>query len=76
MLFRSKLIWDSIGSEFGGRHELYERNYSGNHEGVRAEMLFNAEQSGTAEAMKGFAEQCMSEYDLNGWTAPDLINPG
>ena len=69
-----KLIWDSIGSEFGGRHELYERNYSGNHEGVRAELLFAAEQSGTATAMKGFAEQCMSEYDLDGWTAPDLIN--
>lgn len=70
-----KLIWDSIGSEFGGRHELYERNYSGNHEGVRAEMLFNAQQSGAADAMKGFAEQCMSEYDLDGWTAPDLFNP-
>jgi 4-hydroxyphenylacetate 3-monooxygenase len=70
-----KLIWDSIGSEFGGRHELYERNYSGNHEGVRAELLFAAEQSGSAEAMKGFAEECMAEYDLDGWTVPDLINP-
>ncbi|MBN9797465.1 MULTISPECIES: 4-hydroxyphenylacetate 3-hydroxylase family protein [Pseudonocardia] len=69
-----KLIWDSIGSEFGGRHELYERNYSGNHEGVRAELLFAAEASGTASAMKGFAEQCLDEYDLNGWTVPDLIN--
>ncbi|GEL17521.1 4-hydroxyphenylacetate 3-hydroxylase family protein [Pseudonocardia asaccharolytica] len=69
-----KLIWDSVGSEFGGRHELYERNYSGNHEGVRAELLFAAEQAGTAAAMKGFAEQCMAEYDLNGWTVPDLIN--
>ncbi|MGW6446230.1 4-hydroxyphenylacetate 3-hydroxylase family protein [Lentzea sp. NPDC055074] len=71
-----KLIWDSIGSEFGGRHELYERNYSGNHEGVRAEMLFAAQQSGMADSMKGFAEQCMAEYDLNGWTVPDLFNPG
>ena len=70
-----KLIWDSIGSEFGGRHELYERNYSGNHEGVRAELLTAAQQSGSADAMKGFAEQCMSEYDLDGWTVPDLMNP-
>ncbi|NKQ54496.1 Pyoverdin chromophore biosynthetic protein pvcC [Amycolatopsis sp. K13G38] len=70
-----KLIWDSIGSEFGGRHELYERNYSGNHEGVRAEMLFAAQQSGAAASMTGFAEQCMAEYDLDGWTVPDLINP-
>jgi 4-hydroxyphenylacetate 3-monooxygenase len=71
-----KLIWDSIGSEFGGRHELYERNYSGNHENVRAELLFAAQQSGLTAAMTGFAEQCMAEYDLDGWTAPDLINPG
>ncbi|AIJ25335.1 4-hydroxyphenylacetate 3-hydroxylase [Amycolatopsis methanolica 239] len=70
-----KLIWDSIGSEFGGRHELYERNYSGNHEGVRAELLFAAQQSGQADGMKGFAEQCMAEYDLDGWTVPDLFNP-
>ena len=34
-----KLIWDSVGTEFAGRHELYERNYSGNHENVRIEML-------------------------------------
>ncbi|MDT7564886.1 MAG: 4-hydroxyphenylacetate 3-monooxygenase, partial [Pseudonocardiales bacterium] len=69
-----KLIWDSVGSEFGGRHELYERNYSGNHEGVRVDMLMVAEQSGAAAAMKGFAEQCMAEYDLDGWTTPDLRN--
>ena len=24
-----QLLWDAIGSEFGGRHELYEINYSG-----------------------------------------------
>ena len=24
-----KLMWDAIGSEFGGRHELYESNYTG-----------------------------------------------
>lgn len=23
--------------------------------------------------MKGFAEQFMSEYDLDGWTVPDLV---
>ncbi len=28
----------------------------------------------TPRSSKGFAEQCMEEYDLNGWTAPDLIN--
>lgn len=69
-----KLLWDAIGSEFGGRHELYERNYSGNHENVKSEILFAAQAQGTTDMMKGFAEQCMSEYDLDGWTAPDLIN--
>jgi len=71
-----KLIWDSIGTEFGGRHELYERNYSGNHESIRAELLFSAQESGLTDAMTGFAEQCMAEYDLDGWTVPDLMNPG
>ena len=43
-----KALWDSIGSEFGGRHELYERNYAGNHEGVKAELLLFAENRGTS----------------------------
>jgi 4-hydroxyphenylacetate 3-monooxygenase len=68
-----KLLWDSIGTEFGGRHELYERNYSGNHENVKAEILFAAQAQGTTDHMKGFADQCLAEYDLDGWTVPDLI---
>jgi 4-hydroxyphenylacetate 3-monooxygenase len=68
-----KLLWDAIGTEFGGRHELYERNYAGNHEGVRLETLMAAQANGTTAAMKGFADQCLAEYDLDGWTAPDLI---
>ncbi len=47
-----KALWDSIGSEFGGRHELYERNYSGNHENVKAELLFAAENRGDVASMK------------------------
>jgi len=31
--------------------------------------------TGASAKYKGFAEQCMAEYDLNGWTVPDLINP-
>jgi 4-hydroxyphenylacetate 3-monooxygenase len=70
-----KLMWDAVGSEFGGRHELYERNYAGNHENIRLEVLLAAEATGQADEYKGFAETCMGEYDLDGWTAPDLINP-
>jgi 4-hydroxyphenylacetate 3-monooxygenase len=70
-----KLLWDAIGSEFGGRHELYERTYSGSHELTRLECFWMAKGDGTVDAMKGFAEQCMAEYDLDGWTVPDLITP-
>jgi aromatic ring hydroxylase len=71
-----KLLWDAIGSEFGGRHELYEINYSGSTEEIRRYALFGAEGSGTADSLRSFAEQCMAEYDLDGWTVPDLTNPG
>jgi aromatic ring hydroxylase len=70
-----KLLWDCIGTEFGARHELYEINYGGSTEEIRRYALFSAMGNGNAAKFKGFAEQCMAEYDLNGWTAPDLINP-
>lgn len=70
-----KLLWDAIGSEFGSRHELYERNYFGNHEIVRIDTLAVAESTGAAARYKTFAERCMAEYDLDGWTASDLISP-
>jgi 4-hydroxyphenylacetate 3-monooxygenase len=69
-----KLIWDAIGSEFGGRHELYERNYSGNHENLRIESYLGQLQTGQVENYKAMVDRCMSEYDLEGWTVPDLVN--
>jgi 4-hydroxyphenylacetate 3-monooxygenase len=30
---------------------------------------------GVTDQLKGFAEQCMAEYDLDGWKAPDLKDP-
>ena len=48
---------------------------SGNHENIRTEVVSAAEHMGRAKQYKGFAERCMAEYDLNGWTVPDLINP-
>ena len=70
-----KLLWDATGTEFGGRHLLYERNYFGNHESIRFETLLAAEGTGQTQQYKAFAEQCMAEYDLDGWTVDDLINP-
>jgi 4-hydroxyphenylacetate 3-monooxygenase len=70
-----KLMWDAIGSEFGGRHELYERHYFGNQESIRFEVLLVSEAVGTTARLKGFADRCMADYDLDGWTVPDLISP-
>ena len=70
-----KLLWDAIGSEFGARHELYEINYAGSHEEIRIDALRASIGSGQYERWKSFADSCMAEYDLDGWTAPDLINP-
>lgn len=70
-----KLLWDAMGTEFGGRHELYERNYAGAPETIRFLTWQMAQTSGAARRFRELAEQCLSEYDLDGWTAPDLITP-
>jgi 4-hydroxyphenylacetate 3-monooxygenase len=70
-----KLLWDSIGTEFGSRHELYELNYAGNHDTTRFENLALAIELGKADEVKALAEKCLAEYDLDGWIAKDLINP-
>ena len=70
-----KLLWDAMGTEFGGRHELYERNYAGAPETIRFLTWQMAQTSGLAQGFKDFAERCLAEYDLDGWTAPDLITP-
>lgn len=71
-----KLIWDAVGTEFGSRHELYERNYAGSYEHTRLDTYLAAEASGLVGEFVEFAESCLAEYDTNGWTVPDLINPG
>jgi aromatic ring hydroxylase len=55
-----KLLWDAIGSEFGGRHELYERNYAGNHEAIRIETLAAQDSMGVTAAYEAFADQCLA----------------
>ncbi len=70
-----KLMWDAMGTEFGGGHELYERNYFGNHESIRFETPLVAEMTGKVNQYRGFAEKCIAEYNLDGWTSDDLINP-
>jgi aromatic ring hydroxylase len=44
-----KLLWDAMGTEFGGRHELYERNYAGPNDGIRVHTLQAALATGLAD---------------------------
>ncbi|KGM29484.1 Pyoverdin chromophore biosynthetic protein pvcC [Photorhabdus luminescens] len=62
-----KLLWDALGSEFAGRHELYEHNYAGNHEQIRLDMLKHCEATGIMDQCNDLVTQCLSDYDLNGW---------
>jgi 4-hydroxyphenylacetate 3-monooxygenase len=68
-----KLIWDAMGSEFGARHEWYERNYGGSAELVRLDSLRFGQRGGALEACKAMVEQCMGDYDLDGWTGDTWI---
>ncbi|MFF3565285.1 4-hydroxyphenylacetate 3-hydroxylase family protein [Streptomyces sp. NPDC002574] len=70
-----KLLWDAVGTEFGGRHELYERSYGGNHETVRTDILEAHDATGLTDAYRSFADACLAEYDLDGWLSRDLIGP-
>nr|BFE84727.1 hypothetical protein GCM10020093_073280 [Planobispora longispora] len=54
------------------RHELYERNYAGNHENTRVELLLSQLANGQMDGYTAFVEECLSEYDMDGWTVPDL----
>ncbi|MDX2016952.1 MAG: 4-hydroxyphenylacetate 3-hydroxylase N-terminal domain-containing protein [Planctomycetota bacterium] len=40
-----KLLWDAVGTEFAGRHELYERNYAGAAENLKLQVIAEAERS-------------------------------
>jgi hypothetical protein len=31
--------------------------------------------TGEAEKMKAMVDRCLSEYDLDGWKAPEYVNP-
>jgi 4-hydroxyphenylacetate 3-monooxygenase len=70
-----KLLWDATGTEFAGRHSLYEVNYAGSTEETRLIALGLADMFGLTKGMKAFAEMCLSEYDLTGWKVPDLVSP-
>ena len=63
-----KLAWDALGTEFGGRHELYELNYAGSHDQVRLDTLAWSRAAGLLGEYGDLVEECMADYDLDGWT--------
>lgn len=71
-----KLLWDAIGSEFGARHELYELNYFGQPEAHHLAALRTSQTTGLMDRWEEMVNRITSDYDLTGWTAPDLINAG
>src|SRR5207245_11737801 len=55
------------------RHDLYERNYSGNHEQMCVYLMNLAKRRGLLDVFTAFAEQCMAEYGVDGWKDPTWI---
>ena len=71
-----KLIWDALYSEFAGRHALYERNYAGNQEQQRLDILRWSDARGDSERYKAAVAECMADYDVEGWQASYLTGIG
>jgi 4-hydroxyphenylacetate 3-monooxygenase len=69
------LLWDAIGSEFATRHELFERTHLGSYDGVRLEVLKAADAAGISPRFKTTVEQCLAEYEGEGWTVADFVGP-
>jgi 4-hydroxyphenylacetate 3-monooxygenase len=69
-----KLLWDAMGTEFGGRQELYERNWTGSDEGTRFDALQIARRTGRADEFMAFADKCLADYDLDGWRVPGYVD--
>ena len=63
-----RVIWDLFLTEFAGRTEAHERNFAGGYEANRVETYQAAEHSGLNSKMKAMVDECMSHYDLDGWT--------
>jgi 4-hydroxyphenylacetate 3-monooxygenase len=68
-----KLLWDAMGSEFGGRHAWYEVNYSGNQEQIRLDMLRFSKIRGITAGQQDLVDRCLADYDLDGWKDPAWI---
>ncbi len=61
------LIWDSLYSEFAGRHGLYERNYAATPDQQRLDTLRWATNRGDVDDYTAFVDEAMADYDVEGW---------
>ncbi len=69
-----KLLWDAVGTEFAGRHELYERNYAGGWECIRLMVEASARGRRKLDAMEALVDQCLADYDEQGWINDNWIH--
>lgn len=69
-----KLLWDAVGTEFAGRHELYERNYAGNHEEVRLQGFGMLQKNGLWKQAEELVDTCLNDYDEKGWTSDSWVS--
>ncbi len=69
-----KMLWDAVGTEFGGRHELYERNYQGNYDGIRQQVYIDHVQRGVTGSLEDLVDKAMSDYDRTGWVNPGYLD--
>ena len=67
-----KLVWDALYSEFAGRHALYERNYAGNQDQQRLDVLGWADKRGDTDRYRALVDECLADYDTEGWTVEHL----
>ena len=45
------------------------------YENIRIETMLTAQATGEYEMMQNLVEEYMAEYDISGWTVPDMVQP-
>ncbi len=71
----ARITYGWLGRSPDYKAAFIKMNYSGSHELIRVFQLQQAQGNGVLKAMEALAEQCMADYDENGWTHPAFTNP-
>ena len=66
-----KLLWDAIGSEFGGRHLQYEMFYAGEPSAIKGREYRSFDWA----AAERLVDDCLASYDLQTPAVPDAAPP-